>query len=136
MEKIDVVELNPITEMCSIFVNMNGPLDLKAIDESIILFIHIYMCGKMEHDPEWKLGENERSLMRLSLKMEMILRNIMFNDEFAMKLTDSQLEGYLTAKAYIHTRHYPPLIYVRSVIKMYRSFAKVSYETMDKIHKN
>jgi len=128
MEKINFTELKPITEMCSIFVNMSEPLDLKKIEESINLSTFVYVVGNLEHNPGWKMEKKEYWLMKLSLKMEMILRNIMFNDKYAMKLTDSQLEGYLMAKAYIITGHYPSLVYLRSVIKVYRDFARASHE--------
>lgn len=128
MEKIKFEDLKPITEMCSILVNMHGPLDLKNIEDSINLATFVYVVGNLEHDPGWKMEKKEYWLMKLSLKMEMILRNIMFNDKYAMKLTDSQLEGYLMGKAHVITGFFPPLIYVRSVIKVYRDFARASHE--------
>jgi hypothetical protein len=123
-----ITELNPITEVCSILVNIHGPLNLKDIEDSINFATFVYVTENLEHDREWNMEKKEYWLMKLSLKMEMILRNIMFNDKSAMKLTDSQLEGYLMGKAHVITGHFPPLIYVRSVIKVYKDFARASHD--------
>jgi len=130
MESITITELKPITEMCSILVNMNEPLDLKKIDGSIEAFMiaSFYIQSEINCDnKDWKfMNKKDYELMKLTLKMEMILRNIILNDKSAMKLTNSQLEGYLTAKAYIITGHYPSLVFTKSVIKTYRDLVNVS----------
>ena len=118
---VNLEKLKPITEMCSIFVNMNEKLDIKKIDASINLymFVHLSMLIEEEKQPPEK---NEYWLIKLALKMEMIYRNIILNDKNTFMLKDHELFGYLMGKAYLLTGYYPCTEFVKSVIKIYRPF--------------
>lgn len=120
METISITQLEPITEPCSILVNVYGALDLNKIEESVLVFMAVKTFGHYINTSEWLYRDKkERELKRLSLKMEMIMRNMILNDEHAMKLNEHQLLGYLMAKAYLLTGHYPSTDFIRSAVKLY-----------------
>ena len=118
----NITVIEPISEICSVLVNVHGAIDLESITESVMLAIAVANFGHYEHTGEFKYNKKEGESKKLSLIMEMILRNIIINDEYAARLKDHELLGYLMAKAYLITGIYPSPDFVRSVIKIYRIF--------------
>lgn len=119
--KHTILNLKPITDICSIIVNVLGPLDMKSIEDSINLYCFVTVIENLERDKNWTQSKEDYWEMKNSLKMEMILRNILVNDKNISRMTDNQLEGYLTGKIMVLTKTLIPPIFTKSIIKAYRN---------------
>lgn len=119
--KHTILNLKPITDICSILVNVHGPLDMKSIEDSINLYCFVTVIENLERDKNWTQSKEDYWEMKNSLKMEMILRNILVNDKNISRMTDNQLEGYLTGKIMVLTKTLIPPIFTKSIIKAYRN---------------
>lgn len=119
--KHTTLNLKPIKETCSILVNVHGPLDMKSIEDSINLYCFVTVIENLERDKNWTQSKEDYWEMKNSLKMEMILRNILVNDKNISRMTDNQLEGYLTGKIMVLTKTLIPPIFTKSIIKAYRN---------------
>lgn len=119
--KHTTLNLKPIKEICSIIVNVHGPLDIKSIEDSINLYCFVTVIENLERDKNWKQSKEDYWEMKNSLKMEMILRNILVNDKNISRMNDNQLEGYLTGKIMVLTKTLIPTIFTKSIIKAYRN---------------
>lgn len=124
---MNISKIKPIEKMSSNMINMSGPLNLELINDSINLYMFVHMTLKTvpmkennyKIDEKYKSNEEVWWDMKISMKMEMIIRNILINDKNVKSMKGIVLQNYLGSKVYLLTGYFPSTEYIKSVINMY-----------------